>query len=120
MTADANALVADTVRSARVSDMRLVLSDALRVQALWAMRRRRWDEAEHTLEEAITLCRAMPYPYAEAKALYVSGQMWAARAEPARAKAQFAEALAICHQLGERLYGKVIAKALSPNSGRAG
>ena len=120
MAADADALVADTVRSARASDMLLVLSDALRVQALWAMRRQRWDEAEKALDEAIGLSREMPYPYAEAKALYVSGQMWAARVEPARAEARFQEALAICQRLGERLYGEAIAKALSPNSGRAG
>jgi tetratricopeptide (TPR) repeat protein len=118
--ADADALLADTVRSARASDMRLVLPDALRVQALWAMRRQRWDEAEEALDEAIGLSREMPFPYAEAKALYVSGQMWAARAEPARAEAQFKEALAICQRLGERLYGAAIEQALSPGGGRAG
>jgi transcriptional regulator with XRE-family HTH domain/tetratricopeptide (TPR) repeat protein len=113
MAANADELVTETVRSARASDMRLVLSDALRVQALWAMRRQRWDEAGKALDEAIGLGQEMPYPYAEAKALYVSGQLWAARGKPARAEAQFEEALAICQRLGERLYGEAIAQALS-------
>jgi tetratricopeptide (TPR) repeat protein len=99
--------------------MGLLLPDALRVQALSAMRRQRWDEAEKALDEAIGLGREMPYPYAEAKALYVSGQMWVARDEPARAEAQFEEALAICQRLGERLYGEAVAQALS-DGGRAG
>jgi tetratricopeptide (TPR) repeat protein/transcriptional regulator with XRE-family HTH domain len=117
--AEADTWVDDTVSSARASDMRLVLPDALRVQGLWAMRREKWDEAEKALDEAITLSRGLPYPYAEAKALYVSGQMWAARSEPPRAKALFAEALAICQRLGERLYGDAIAQALSAHGGRA-
>jgi tetratricopeptide (TPR) repeat protein len=109
----AETLVAETVEGARSADMRLVLPDALRVQALWAMRRRKWDEAEAALEEAITLCRNMLYRYAEAKALYVSGQLWAAKGELAQARARFVEARTICHHLGERLYGDAIEQALA-------
>jgi tetratricopeptide (TPR) repeat protein len=112
--AEAETLVVDTVQSARAADMRLVLPDALRVQALWAMRRRRWREAEVALEEAVTLCRAMPYPYAEAKALYVFGQLRMAQGAPARARVRFEGALTICHQLGERLYGAAIELAQRP------
>jgi tetratricopeptide (TPR) repeat protein len=93
--------------------MGLLLPDALRVRALWAMQQQKWDEAKKALDEAIGLCREMPYPYAEAKARYVSGQMWAARGKQAQAQAQFKEALAICQRLGERLYGEAIAQALS-------
>jgi hypothetical protein len=50
----------------------------------------------------------MPYPYAEAKAFYVFGQPWVTRDEPALACLCFEEALAICHRLGERLYGGVM------------
>jgi len=113
MEADADALVAETVRSARARQMDLILPDALRVQALWAMRRQRWDEAEDALDEAIHLSHDMPYPYAGAKALYVAGHLWATRGEPELACARFEEALAICRQLGERLYGGAIETCLS-------
>jgi len=106
-------LVADTVRSVRACQMQLILPDALRVQALWAMRKHRWQEAESVLDEAIALCRALSYPYPEAKALYVSGQLWAMRAESKRALACFDEALAICRRLGERLYGEMIERSIA-------
>jgi tetratricopeptide (TPR) repeat protein len=93
--------------------MDLILPDALRVQALWAMRWQRWDEAEDALDEAIHLSHDMPYPYAGAKALYVAGHLWATRGEPEVARARFEEALAICRQLGERLYGEAIETRLS-------
>jgi tetratricopeptide (TPR) repeat protein/transcriptional regulator with XRE-family HTH domain len=110
---DTDTLVADMVQSARACDMRLILPDALRVQALWAMRRRMWEEVARALDEAVSVSRDMPYPYAEAKSLYISGQMWAARGEPARARPRYEEALAICRQLGERLYGEAIERALA-------
>jgi len=112
LEADANALVGDTVRSARANQMDLILPDALRVQALLAMRRQGWAEAERALEEAIDLSHKMPYPYAEAKALYVSGHLWATRGKSAQAHTSFEEALAICHRLGERLYGAAIERRL--------
>jgi tetratricopeptide (TPR) repeat protein len=72
------------------------------------MRRRRWEEAERALNEAIDLSRSMPYPYARAKALYVSGQMRTMQGELGRARDCFKQAQAICQQLGERLYGEAI------------
>jgi tetratricopeptide (TPR) repeat protein len=82
----------------------LELVDALRVKGLLAARQRRWKDARAALDEAITLCRAMPYPYAEAKALYVYGQLYAARGEPTQACEKYRAALAICDRLGEGLY----------------
>ncbi len=111
--AEAEELVCDSVKSAREHQINLVLPDALRVQALWAMRRRRWQQAENILKEALGLCRAMLYPYAEAKTLYVSGQLHAAKGEPERARAAFEEALAVCHRLGERLYAEHIEQELA-------
>lgn len=105
---DADAWVTDAVEGARAYHMDLILPDALRVQALRDMHRRRWKQAERALDEAVRLSHAMPYPYAEAKALYVSGHLWMTRGEPARACERFAEAQAICHRLGERLYGEAI------------
>ncbi len=117
--AEAATYVADSVESAREHDMRLVLPDALRVQAQWELRRGNWEKAEAALEQALSLCRAMPYPYAEAKALYVYGQVHATKAEPQQACGRFEEALAICSRLGERLYAEHIERALDTLTGYA-
>jgi tetratricopeptide (TPR) repeat protein len=113
LEADADALVAETVRSAQACHMHLVLPDALRVQALWSMRRQRWEEAGEALEEAIALSHDMSYPYVEAKALYVFGQMWETQGEADRACTCFEAAMALCHRLGERLYGAAIERSLA-------
>jgi tetratricopeptide (TPR) repeat protein len=113
---DAEAWVTEAVGGARACQMELILPDALRVQALWAMRQQRWQEAERALDEAVSLSQAMPYPYAEAKALYVLGQLWAAGDELARARECFARAQAICDRLGERLYGAAIERSVAASS----
>jgi hypothetical protein len=46
----------------------------------------------------------MPYPYAEAKTLYISGRLYQAKGEPEQAREQLEEALTILYRLGERLY----------------
>jgi uncharacterized protein HemY len=89
------------------------LVQALRVSAQIAIRQQHWQEAASALEGIITRCQAMPYPYAEAKALYVYGQLHVARGEPAQARARFEAALAICARLGERLYAEHIERALA-------
>jgi tetratricopeptide (TPR) repeat protein len=91
----------------------LWLVDALRVMGLLAARQRRWEDARALLEEAIALCRAMPYPYAEAKALYVYGQLHAAKGEPEQAHEQYQAAISICARLGEGLYRPHIERALA-------
>jgi hypothetical protein len=110
---DAEAWVADAVGGARACHMDLILPDALRVQALWAIRQQRWKEAVRMLDEAVSLSQAMPYPYAEAKALYVLGQLWATTGATARANGCFAQARAICDRLGERLYGAAIERSVA-------
>ncbi len=67
------------VARARPEGMRLVVVDALRVRALVALRRGRWDEAATSLEEGITLARGIPYPYAEARLLNLQEQLPARR-----------------------------------------
>src|SRR5262245_29193503 len=62
--------------------MRLVLVEALRVQALVALRRERWDEAASSLAEGLALAQEMPYPHAEARLLQVSERLRALRGEP--------------------------------------
>jgi transcriptional regulator with XRE-family HTH domain/tetratricopeptide (TPR) repeat protein len=110
---EARAAAHRAVRRATDMNYRLVLTDALRVRAMISIRQRRWKEAFAALEEALTLSRAMPYPYAEAKALYVYGQLHAARSEPEQAREQYRTALAICARLGEGLYRPHIERALA-------
>jgi hypothetical protein len=80
---------------------------------LLALRHERWGDVAAALEESLALCRAMPYPYAEAKALSVYGQLYAARGEPERAREQYQAARAILSRLGERLYAERIERALA-------
>ncbi|HVA88841.1 MAG TPA: AAA family ATPase [Chloroflexota bacterium] len=67
--------VARAMERARPEGMRLVMVEALRVQAMIALRQERWGEAERCLEEGITLARAMPYPAAEARLLQLEVQL---------------------------------------------
>jgi tetratricopeptide (TPR) repeat protein/transcriptional regulator with XRE-family HTH domain len=103
---------AQSLKRALASGQRLVLPDALRVTALLALRQRRWHEAEVALEQALALARAMPYPYAEVKTLYVYGLLHMESGEPERAHERFREALVISAHLGERLYAAHIERAL--------
>jgi hypothetical protein len=91
----------------------LTLVDVLRIQGLLAHRRGDRHKAGVALEESLALSRAMPYPYAEAKALYVYGQLHATKGEPEMAREKYAAALAICAVLGEGLYRPHIELALT-------
>jgi tetratricopeptide (TPR) repeat protein len=108
----AGRLVEHAVSRARATHFDLVLLDALRVQALVAVRRARWDEAVAALDEALARARPMPYPYAEAKALFVYGQVYRARSEPQQARACYQAAHALLRRLGEHLYRAQVEQAL--------
>jgi tetratricopeptide (TPR) repeat protein len=109
--AQAEDLLQQALQYARTHQLRFSLVDPLRILARLCLRQERWEEAQAALEEALILCRAMPYPYAEAKALYVSGLVHQAKGEPEQAREQMEAALAICARLGERLYAKRIEAA---------
>jgi tetratricopeptide (TPR) repeat protein len=98
--AQAEQVIAQALRRARAEQLRVILVDALRVQALILLRQRQWDEAGIALEEGLSLARAMPYPYAEARLLHVYGCLLAERdkAEPSRERLE--AALAIFRRLG--------------------
>ena len=104
----AQALLAQVLRTARKERMRPTLVQALRVQALILSRQARWQEAEHSLEEALALCRVMATPYAEAKTLSTAGVVSQKRKAFEAARQRCAEALGICTHLGERLYAQHI------------
>src|SRR5262249_35718208 len=91
----------------------LLLVDALRIQAIIFVRQRLWPAAERALAEAISLSQAIPYPYAEAKALYIYGQLNAALGQKEYASDKYKAALAICDRLGEGLYRPRIEHALT-------
>jgi hypothetical protein len=72
----------------------------LRVEGMVACRRRRWEEASRAFAEAVSLARAMPYPYAEGRIRYEDGLLHLQRGEPGPARERLAEALAIFRRLG--------------------
>jgi hypothetical protein len=109
---------AATLATCKARCGKLWLVDALRIEALLAIKQRRWQEAAALLDEALAMCRAMPYPYAEAKALSVYGQLHEAKGEPVQAREKYVAALAICARLGEGLYRPHIERALDALRGR--
>ena len=112
----AESTVQQALVRARQQHMRPALSDALRVQALLGIRRQHWEEVQAALEEALALCQAMPYPWAEAKTLYVFGLLHQAKGEPGLARERLEMALAILNRLGERLYAQRVELELAPGS----
>jgi tetratricopeptide (TPR) repeat protein len=109
----AEELATHTVARLRAQHHRYLLVDALRIEAVVWIRQRRWDEAETALEEALTLARQMPYPYAEAKLLSTYGDLLVARGQPERARDQHEAALAILRPLGEVPYARHSEQALA-------
>jgi tetratricopeptide (TPR) repeat protein len=105
--------VGATLAASVASRWRFWQADTFRVQALGAMSQGNWKGAEEALEEALALAHEMHYPYAEAKALYVYGQLEAARGEPERTRERYVAALSRCARLGERLYAERIEQALN-------
>jgi tetratricopeptide (TPR) repeat protein len=96
----ATATVEQALARARREDMRLVLVEALRVQALITLRQERWEEATRSLEEGVALARSMPYPYAEARLLHVYGRLHLQKGEPEAARERLAAAQALFGRLG--------------------
>jgi len=107
----------DAIRGARQKadtiGSRLAYVTIWRVEAVIALAERRWDDALQALESLLALTREMPYPYAEAKALSVYGQLHRERGEPETARKRFAQALAIFNRLGERFYAERIERDLA-------
>jgi tetratricopeptide (TPR) repeat protein len=94
--------IEQALRRIRPEGLRLVLVDALRVQALVVVRQEQWQEAEQALEEGIALARSMPYPYAEARLLHLSGRLYTQMGKPEVAREHLAAALALFRRLGAR------------------
>jgi tetratricopeptide (TPR) repeat protein len=102
---------AATLAACRGRCGKLWLVDALRVEALLAIKQQRWQDGAAALDKVLETCRAMPY--AKAKALYVYGQLLHTRGEPQQAHEKYQAALTICERLGEGLYRPHIERALA-------
>jgi tetratricopeptide (TPR) repeat protein len=100
--AQAADIVERALQRTRPENLRLALVDALRVQALVATRQEQWQEAEQAVAEGIALARSMPYPYAQARLLHLSGRLHTQAGKPETARERLATALAIFQRLGAR------------------
>jgi len=107
----ADAAVEQALRRARPEEMRIVLVEALRVRAMIALRRGRWDDAARDLEEGLALARSISYPYAEARLLHIAAQLHAQRGEPEAAREWLAAAGAIFARLGAQGDAAPVAQA---------
>ena len=112
----AQALLAQVLSTVRKEQINPALVQSLRVQAQVSSRQGHWEEAEHSLEEALALCHVMRTPYAEAKTLYVAGLVSSERKEFKQAHQRFEEALGICTHLGERLYAQHMEQLLDQSN----
>jgi tetratricopeptide (TPR) repeat protein len=108
----ATGTVEQALARARPEEMRLALVEALRVQALIALRWEQWEQATRYLQEGLSLARAMPWPYAEAQLLHLGGLLHVAQGEPEAARDRLAAALAIFSRLGARRDGAQLGQAL--------
>lgn len=109
----ARTALADARNHADALGSRLAYVTMSHVEAIVAASEHRWDDSIRALEECLAIARSMPYPYAKAKALYVYGQIHAARGEPEQAREKYQAGLAILHSLGERFYAEQIERALA-------
>jgi tetratricopeptide (TPR) repeat protein len=87
------------VRRARQPHYRCALVDALRIQGMVLTRRGRTAEARQALDDALSLARATPYPYGEARTLHAYGLI-DLREKPEEARRQLEDALTIFRRLG--------------------
>jgi transposase len=100
--ARAQEVLEPTLARLRAERLRVALVHALGVEARLALRQERWREAIQALDEGVSLARAIPYPYGEARLLHLDGLLQLQRHAPARAREQLEAALAIFARLGAR------------------
>jgi tetratricopeptide (TPR) repeat protein len=93
---------AEAIQRARAQQNALALVDALRVFGMALAQQDRAQEAAAAFEEDLALGQRMPYPYAEATALFEWGSLDAASDDPGQARARLEDALAIFTRLGAR------------------
>jgi len=90
-------------------DDRPALCDVLWLRAVLCGGRAQQEEVVRLLLEALSLARAMPFPYGEARAHYWYGMMHLRRAERREARQHFQDALVIFRRLGDQLHARAAA-----------
>jgi tetratricopeptide (TPR) repeat protein len=101
-TAEATRTAVAAVARARATGYRLILVDALQVQAMVFTQTRALSAARAALAEGLALARTLPYPHGEARLLEVDGWLHARAEEAEIARTRLAEAAAIYRRLGAR------------------
>jgi class 3 adenylate cyclase/tetratricopeptide (TPR) repeat protein len=111
--ARADETVAECERRAAAQSDRWLLGAARSVRGGILAQQSRWEEAQWTLKEAVTLSQGNHDPYAEALARYESGMMHSRKGEAQQAHEELEEALAIFQRLGARPYIERTEQALA-------
>jgi len=112
-TTEAGAVVTHTKRRAQAMDIRVVVPEILRVEALLTLRQGRYEQAARTLAEGLAVVRPLGYPYAEAQLLQVCGHMHVEKKEWAEARGRLEAAYALFVHLGARKDAEHTAQVLA-------
>jgi hypothetical protein len=114
---EAQRTIEDWMRRVSRHAMTRLRADGLRIKAIIAQHGCQLDVAHDVLEEALSLCETMGYPYAKAKTLYIYGLVLKEQAEVVLARERLEMAQTILHELGEREYSRVVSLALGDLEG---
>lgn len=102
----------EAVNRATAQSNALALVDALRVQGMVLTREQRCEAAEVAFDASLSLSRRMPYPCAEARALYESGILIGGQNEPVCTRDRLEQALVIFERLGAQKDSEKTRRAL--------
>jgi tetratricopeptide (TPR) repeat protein len=94
----------ECLERSRREDIRLAEVDALRVRVIQAARQGEYATAEQAIKDGLRLSRELPYPYAEAKLLYIGGLAARAAGDDPLARERLLQARDALRALGEGLY----------------
>jgi tetratricopeptide (TPR) repeat protein len=107
--ARATRVLTEAIDRVTTQQNRLALIDALRIKGMLLSHQQQWDKAAAAFEEAASLARSMPYPYAEARALEAHGMMAIRKVtqrvpgfEGEQGRQRLEQALAIYRRLGAK------------------
>jgi tetratricopeptide (TPR) repeat protein len=109
----AEEVVLEGIERSRAQGHGLALVELLRVHGMVLAEQHRREEAERAFELAVSVARSMRYPYAEARALYEQGLMYAGAPDASIGKDRLERAAEIFRSLGSRPYCDLAQRALA-------